>query len=125
MSYFCRPNPVDDALDIIAVGVQGREAFVLQISVMLLQTKGRGITVDMRQNISPYDNSELQVHIFTLSHRPQEAAVLLTQFASDLPWCLQKTSSRCPYACSHCYTSKPADIPRSLLHPHLTALLRQ
>jgi len=53
MSYFCRPNPVDDALNIIVVSVQGREAFVLQISVMLLQTKGRGITVDMRQNMSP------------------------------------------------------------------------
>lgn len=38
-SYFCRLDPVDDALNIVAVCVQGREADVVQTSVVLLQTK--------------------------------------------------------------------------------------
>ena len=39
MGYFCRLDPVDDALNIITVCVQGREADVVQASVVLLQTK--------------------------------------------------------------------------------------
>ena len=39
MGYFCRLDPVDDALNIIAVRVQGREAYVVQSSVMGLQTE--------------------------------------------------------------------------------------
>lgn len=39
MSYFCRLDPVDDALNIVTVCVQGREADVVQSSVMLLQAK--------------------------------------------------------------------------------------
>lgn len=39
MNYFRRLDPVDDALNIIAVCVQGWEADVVQRSVMLLQMK--------------------------------------------------------------------------------------
>lgn len=39
MSSFCRLDPVDDALNIIAVRVKGWEAKVIKSSVMLLQTK--------------------------------------------------------------------------------------
>lgn len=53
MSYFCRLDPVDDAVNIIAVCVQGREAYVVQSSVMLLQTKkAEKLTLNVRQTVS-------------------------------------------------------------------------
>lgn len=38
MSHFCRLDPVDDALDVVAVCMQGWGADVVQSSVMLLKT---------------------------------------------------------------------------------------
>lgn len=39
INYFCRFDPVDDALNIITVSVQGWEADLIQRSVTLLRTK--------------------------------------------------------------------------------------
>lgn len=61
MSYFCRLDPVDDALNIIIVRVQGREVYVVQSSVMLLQTKNmkQKISIMKRRKKKPLDSKHV------------------------------------------------------------------
>ncbi len=60
MSDLCRLDPVDDALNIITVRVQGREVDVVQSSVMLLQTKNvkEKISTMKRKKINTFSDSE-------------------------------------------------------------------
>ena len=54
MSYFRTLDPVNDALNIISVCVEGREAEVVQSSVMLLRTKRTTLKTDHQ---SPWWNN--------------------------------------------------------------------
>lgn len=60
MSYLCRLDPVDDALNVLAVRVQRREADVVQSSVMLLQATGGSVRQDDRLH---WDTSSRQAAV--------------------------------------------------------------